>query len=94
MVTKIISSDQARTAWRNLLDSVIAGDNVLIERYGKPAAAVIPYQDFLEAAEFLQDLRDTREAQAALEAWRRDPGEAQPWEEVKEELIAERLLDE
>ncbi|NKQ34924.1 MAG: type II toxin-antitoxin system Phd/YefM family antitoxin [Chloroflexi bacterium] len=94
MSTKVISSDKARTRWRHVIDAAVAGENVIIERYGKPAAAVIPYQDFLELEEMLEDLHDIREAQIALDEWRRDPSTARPWEDVKADLIADGLLDE
>lgn len=94
MTTRIYSSDEARSRWRDVLDAALAGDDVVIERYGKPAAAVIPYQDYAELAEMLEDLRDAREAQKALEEWERDPSSFTPWEEVKARLIAEGRLDE
>ena len=37
---------------------------------------------------------DRRQALEAYEEWKRDPSTAQPWEEVKAELIAEGLMDE
>jgi len=55
---------------------------------------VISYQDFIELEEMLEELRDSREAQAALKAWERDPSTACPWEEVKADFIADGLLDE
>lgn len=94
MPTTIYSSDKARTQWRHVLDAAVAGENIIIERYGKPAAAIISFQDFLELEEMLEDLRDIREAQSALEEWRRDPSTARPWEEVKADLLADGLLDE
>ncbi len=87
MATTVYSSDKARARWRDVIDAAVAGENVIIERYGKPAAAVIPYQDFLELAEMLEDLHDIREARIALEEWRRDPASFQPWEDVKKELF-------
>ncbi len=94
MATTVYSSDKARARWRDVIDAAVAGENVIIERYGKPAAAIIPYQDFLELEEMLEDLRDIREAQIALDEWRRDPSTARPWEDVKADLIADGLLDE
>jgi len=94
MTTKVTSSDQARARWREVLDTAVSGDSIIIKRYGKPTAAVIPYQDFIELEERLEDLRDIREARIALEEWRRDPSTARPWEEVKADLIADGLLDE
>lgn len=43
-------------------------------------------EDEEEKEEMLEELRDVREAQAALEEWRHDPDSFRPWEEVKAEL--------
>ena len=94
MTVKVYSSDQARAKWRDLLDTAVTGQDIIIERYGKPTVAVIAYEDFVEFNEILQDLRDAREAQQVLDEWRRDPSTARPWEEFEAELIAEGLLDE
>jgi prevent-host-death family protein len=91
----ILSSREARTRWRDVLDAVNQGKtDVVIERYGKPVAAVISYQDYEALLEELEDLRDGRYAVAAYEEWLRDPSTARPYEEIRDELIAEGLLDE
>ncbi len=86
MATTVISSDQARARWREVLDTAVAGSDVVVERYGKPAAAIIPYEDFLALAELLEELRDARDAQAALAEWQQDPSTGRAWEDVKAEL--------
>ena len=87
MPTKVFSSDKARTRWRDIIDTAVAGNDVIIERYGKPTVAIIAYRDFVELEKQLQDLRDIREAEIALEEWRRNPESFRPWEEVREELL-------
>jgi prevent-host-death family protein len=86
MAAKIMKSDAVRVAWRDVLDDVADGDDILVERYNKPVAAVIAYEDYIALQDELDDLRAARRAQAALEAWRKDPSLARPWEEVKAEL--------
>ncbi|HID50558.1 MAG TPA: type II toxin-antitoxin system Phd/YefM family antitoxin [Anaerolineae bacterium] len=49
MSTKVISSDQARARWREVLDTAVTGSHIIIERYGKPVAVVIPYQDYIQS---------------------------------------------
>jgi len=91
----ILSSREARTKWRDVLDAVSQGKtDVVIERYGKPVAAVIAYEDYEALMEELEDLRDGRLAVAAYEEWKLDPSTARPYEEIRAELIAEGLLDE
>jgi len=93
MASQILNSDDARTKWRDILDAAGAGQDVIIARYGKPLVAVIPIADYEALVEELEDLRAARRAQAALESWRSDPGRGRPYAEVREELIAEGLLD-
>ncbi len=42
-MTRHISSEQARSNWREVLDSVAAGETIVIERYGRPVAVLSPY---------------------------------------------------
>ena len=88
METTTISSDQARKKWREMLDLTYLGNSIVIERYGKPAAAVIPYQDFIELTDVLEELRDIREARAAIAEWEDNPDSFIPWAEVKAEMAA------
>ncbi len=39
-----VKSDEARIRMRDILDETIAGHEVLIQRYDKPVAVVIPYE--------------------------------------------------
>lgn len=95
MVIKTLDSNKARTQWREILDSASTGNmDVVVERYGKPVVAVIAYVDYVALQEKIGDLRATRRAAEAYEAWKQDPGRAKPWEEVEAELVAEGLLDE
>jgi|ADGO01.1.fsa_nt_gi prevent-host-death family protein len=86
MAAKVMKSDAVRVAWRDVLDDVADGDDILVERYNKPVAAVIAYEDYIALQEELEELRAARRAQAALEAWRKDPSLSRPWEEVKAQL--------
>jgi prevent-host-death family protein len=94
MIPKVLSSEKARIQWREVLDTAVSGNDVVIERYGKPAVAIIPYQDFLELADVLQEMREVREAQQVYDAWQNDPTSARPWNDVEADLIADGLLDE
>ena len=94
MPTKTFESNVARDNWREMLDTAMASDDtVVITRYGKPIAAMLSYEDFLAVQETLTDIQLERQAVAAYEEWLEDPTTAQPWEEVKAELIEEGLLD-
>ncbi len=42
-----INSREARAKWRDLLDTIYRGaSGIVIERYGKPVAALVTYEDF------------------------------------------------
>ena len=88
-------SRQARENWRDLLDMASGGKaDVVITRHGKPAAALIDYADYLALQEELEELRSARRAQAALDRWRQDPASGRSYAEIRQELIADGLLDE
>lgn len=44
-MTRRIASEKARAGWRELLDSVADGEEVIIERYGRPVAVLAPYHE-------------------------------------------------
>ena len=94
MPVQIMNSDEARSRWRDILDAARGGSDTVIARYGKPAVAVIPIEDYEALRELLEELRVARQAQAALEAWRADPSRGIPYDQVRAELVAEGLLDE
>ena len=94
MPVKVLDSNTARTQWRDVLDTAGAGDaDVVVARYGKPMVAVIAYDDFVALQEELEELRASRRAAVAYEAWKRDPDRARPWAEVEAGLVDEGLLD-
>jgi prevent-host-death family protein len=82
MEAKRMSSDAVRSGWRDVVDNVMAGGTVLVERYNKPVAVVIPYADFMAVREQLEDLYDLRLAEAAYAEYKRDPSTAMPLEEA------------
>lgn len=92
MTNHILNSEDARSRWRDILDAAGMGQDVVIARYGKPVAAVIPIADYEALLEEMEDMRAARRAQAALEAWRDDDSRGRPYSAVREELTAEGLL--
>lgn len=93
MTVQTLDSHQARLRWRDMLDAAHTGSDVIIERYGKPMATLIPYEDYQALLDELDDLREARRATAAYEAWKREPSLGRPYEEIRAELMAEGLLD-
>lgn len=93
MTVIVIGSREARTRWRDLLDSVQTGRDAVIERSGQRIVAVIPYGDYEDILAELEERRAERRAIEAYEAWQRDPSGAIPWSEFEAELDAEGLPD-
>jgi hypothetical protein len=93
MQAKVMSSEEIRSDWRNVSDAVMGGAIVVMERYGKPLMAMIPYADYIALQEQLEDLRDLRLAEAAHAEYKRDPSIARSWEEVKAEWDARDAAD-
>ena len=83
-----LASDKVRANWRNVLDSAVRGEDIVVERYGKPTVVIIAYDDYLAILDTLADMRDARDAQNVLDEWRADPNTARPWSELKSELLA------
>ena len=82
-----LPSDKARAKWRDVLDSAGRGEDIVVERYGKPTVAIIAYDDYLAIQETLADMRDARAAQRVFEEWQDDPASARPWSDVKADLL-------
>lgn len=95
MPTQVFNANEARLKWRDIVDAAHAGgEDIIVERYGKPMVAVISYQDYLDIEEELDDVRAARRAAAAYEAWKQNPSVGRPWKEVEQELLDDGLLDE
>ena len=93
-MTLSMKSHEARQSWRSLLDRVLQGEDVIIERNGKALAVMIPVEDYEAIREELDDQRAARRAEVLYEAWKRNPEIAEPWEEVRSDLIQDGRLDE
>jgi prevent-host-death family protein len=86
MQTRTMSSDQARQAWGELIDVILAGETVKILRHGRPVAVVISPKLY---ERFQQDHMELLECIRAG-----DPANDTPWEQVQTEMIERGQLDE
>ena len=90
MPLQTLSTHQARSKWRDLVDAAHAGQaDIVIARYGKPMAVLIPYEDYQALAEELEELRAARRAEAFYADWRHDPSRGTPLEQVEAETPAD-----
>lgn len=68
MITKTLDSKGARNNWREMLDLVaIRHTEVVITRYNKPVAAVVPYDDYLAVRSALLKHRAARRSRQHTE---------------------------
>ena len=92
MTITTLGSREARQKWRDLLDAVYTGSaDIVIERNGKPLAALIPYEDYLALAEALDDLRAARRVAAAQKVSQQ---RGRSYDDIRQELKNKGLLDE
>lgn len=95
MTITTIGSREARQKWRDVLDAAYSGGvDTVIERNGKPVAALIPYEDYLAVEELLVDLRAARRVAAARETLQQSPSNGRSYEEIRAELVNKGVLDE
>lgn len=91
---KVLSSDEARTHWRDIMDVSLGGGDVVVERYGRPVVAVIPYEDYEALVDALDDLRDARVAAARIAEWEADSTTARPYDQIRAEMVNAGNLNE
>jgi prevent-host-death family protein len=95
MPVTTIGSREARQKWRDLLDAAYAGTtDTVIERNGKPVAALISYEDYQAVEDTLDELRAARRAAELYEAARRSPALGRSYTKIRAELEDKGLLDE
>jgi prevent-host-death family protein len=110
MAIKTLKSEAARQQWGEILDTARAGQEVVIERYNKPVAILLGFQEyekFMQAfalmlkfvegddkTEELNDLLTQIVARRRLQEYLADPSIGIPYEEFYRRLIAEDVTDE
>lgn len=94
MNARVVSYDDMRRDVAGVVDAVYSGGTVLLQEANKPVAAIISFEDYVALQQQLEDLHDARIADAAYERYLADPSSAISWEEAKDILRADGLLDE
>jgi PHD/YefM family antitoxin component YafN of YafNO toxin-antitoxin module len=94
MSAKVMGAEKVRREWRTIVDTVVAGEDVVVERYSRPAVAVIAYADCEAIRDELEDLRSARRADAIRVAWLNGKRKGIPWKQARAELRVNRLLDD
>jgi len=91
-VAKVVPVREFRRNLASLLSDVAdRRDHVVVTRNGKPAAVVVPvdeYEDLEETAEILSDPDTVAAIEEGLAAVER--GDTMPWEDVRVELAERR----
>ena len=63
MTVTTFKSDEARNRWRDMMDIALTGGRVIVERYNKPQAILIGYEQMNAIVQRLQELEAWAEAQ-------------------------------
>lgn len=89
MTVKTLSSEEARTNLRTVMDEVTTGEaEVVIERHGKPTVAVISYKEYQR----IQKERERRHLRLARIKAEMEAGHFYTWEQVEAGLKERGLL--
>jgi len=87
---KEVTSRDARTQWREILDEVMTGSSdIAITRYGKPVAVIIPAEFYESVADQLEELRLGRIAEAAYSKYLANRDSALHYEELRKDILQE-----
>jgi prevent-host-death family protein len=79
-MTQHVSSEKARANWRELLDAVASGEEIVIERYGRPVAVLSPF-----AANVPAGSKEVRESSPVYDSTQ--------YEQLKMEVVAEVMAE-
>jgi prevent-host-death family protein len=81
-MSRKLSSTQIRSRLSTAVNqAAFGGERIIVERHGKPIAAVVPIED-LQLLEKLEDQIDV----AAIRKVRKERGKLVPWEKIKKDL--------
>lgn len=83
-----MSSDEARSKWREVLDTAVAGNPIIIERYGKPVAVIMPYTEAVQPAAGSNVVREETAGYQTAPI-NKQTLKAELIDEIKAELLAE-----
>ena len=89
MTLKTLSSEEARTNLRDVMDEVMTGESeIVIERHGKPTVAVISYREYVR----IQKERERRREHLIRIKAEMENGNYFTWEQVEAGLKERGLV--
>lgn len=89
MTLKTLSSEEARTNLRDVMDEVMTGESeIVIERHGKPTVAVISYKEYVR----IQKERERRREHLIRIKAEMENGNYFTWEQVEAGLKERGLV--
>lgn len=81
----VMGAEEARREWRTVVDTVLAGEDVIVERYSRPTVAVIAYDDYAAIRHELETLRAQRRSEQLRAAWKQGRIKTLPWESTTQQ---------
>jgi prevent-host-death family protein len=91
---KVITAEQLRRGLGDVFDTVVTGQDIVIERRAKRVAVMIRYEDYEAIQQELENLRDAQRAKEVRDAIRSGRLKTKPWAEVRAALKEKGLLDD
>ena len=79
---RVMGAEEVRREWRSVVDAVVAGEDVVVERYARPAVVVIAYEDYQAIRAELEELRAVRRTEQLRTAWQQGKVRQLPWQEI------------
>ncbi len=109
MAVKTLKSEAARQQWGEILDTARTGQEIVIERYNKPVAVLLGFQEYEKLMQvfplmldFIEGKDDAAElnslltqiiAHRRLQEYLADPSLGVPYEEFRLRMVAEGVLE-
>ena len=83
MSVQTMKSNDAHQNWGAILEFALKDGTTVIQRYSRPSAVVVSYEEWERLQKLHSDLITQRQAETAI-----------PWETAKAQLIADGVIDE
>ena len=90
MTIVTMKSEEARNSWRDMLDIALKGGRVIIERYSKPQAVLVGYEQWQKTQQRLQEYELLQEAKQIADRIDRGEEKTISHEELKRLMLEKR----
>ena len=82
MTVQTMQSNDAHQSWGAIIEFALKGGATIIQRYSRPSAVVVGYDEWSRLRRLHTEMLAERSAETAI-----------PWEDAKQQLIADGVID-